>query len=162
MFIEASFTIVKTWKQCVHQRRYGMCIYIYIHTMEYFSAIKNYILPFAVTWMDLERIMGFPCGSAGKESACSVGDLGSIPRLWRSPGEGKDYPLQYSGLEDSKDCRVHEVAKSWTQLSNFQRELCQWNKSDRESQILYIITTFWGIKTNCKWIYSKSEIDSQI
>ena len=40
--------------------------------------------------------MGFPCGSAGKESACNVGDLGSTPGLGRSPGEGKGYPLQYS------------------------------------------------------------------
>ena len=48
-------------------------------------------------------ILGFPGGSAGKESACSVGDLGSIPRLGRSPGEGKGYPLQYSGLENSMD-----------------------------------------------------------
>ena len=47
--------------------------------------------------------MGFPCGSAGKESACTVGDLGSIPELGRSPGEGKGYPLQYSGLENSMD-----------------------------------------------------------
>ena len=52
--------------------------------------------------------MGFPCGSAGKESACS-GDLGSIPRLGRSPGEGKGYPLHYSGLENSMDCIVHGV-----------------------------------------------------
>ena len=51
--------------------------------------------------------LGFPCGSAGKESACSVGDLGSIPGLGRSPGEGKGYPLQYSGLENSMDCMVH-------------------------------------------------------
>ena len=42
----------------------------------------------------------FLCGSAGKESACIVGDLGSIPGLGRSPGEGKGYPLQYSGLEN--------------------------------------------------------------
>ena len=45
--------------------------------------------------------MGFPCGSAGKESACNVGDLGLIPGLGRSPREGKGYPLQYSGLENS-------------------------------------------------------------
>ena len=43
--------------------------------------------------------LGFPCGSAGEESACNAGDLGSIPGLGRSPGEGKGYPLQYSGLE---------------------------------------------------------------
>ena len=41
--------------------------------------------------------VGFPGGSAGKESSCNAGDLGSIPRLGRSPGEGKGYPLQYSG-----------------------------------------------------------------
>ena len=58
--------------------------------------------------------LGFPCGSAGKESACNVGDLGSIPGLGRSPGEGKGYPLQYSGLENSMDCIVCGVAKSWT------------------------------------------------
>ncbi|CAN0429404.1 unnamed protein product [Rangifer tarandus platyrhynchus] len=44
-----------------------------------------------------------PCGSAGKESACSAGDLGLIPGLGRSPGEGKGYPLQYSGLENPMD-----------------------------------------------------------
>ena len=47
--------------------------------------------------------LGFPGGSAGKESACSAGDLGSIPALGRSPGEGKSYPLQYSSLENSMD-----------------------------------------------------------
>ena len=46
---------------------------------------------------------GCPGGSAGKESACSAGDLGSIPGLQRSPGEGKGYPLQYSGLENPMD-----------------------------------------------------------
>ena len=63
--------------------------------------------------------MDFPGGSAGKESACNAGDLGSIPGLGRSPGEEKDYPLQYSGLESSLDCIVHGVAKSRTRLSNF-------------------------------------------
>ena len=47
-------------------------------------------------------------------SACNVGDLGSIPGLGRSPGEGKGYPLQYSGLEKSMDCVVHEITKSQT------------------------------------------------
>ena len=63
--------------------------------------------------------LGFPCGSAGKEFTCNVGDLGSIPGLGRSPGEGKGYPLQYSGLENYMDCIVDGVAKSQTQLSNF-------------------------------------------
>ena len=57
--------------------------------------------------------------SAGKESTCKAGNLGSIPGLGRSPGEGKDYPLQYSGLENSMDCIVHGVSKNWTQLSCF-------------------------------------------
>ena len=47
---------------------------------------------------------GFPCGSAGKESTCNVGDLGSVPGLGRCPGEQKGYPLQYSGPEISMDC----------------------------------------------------------
>ena len=51
--------------------------------------------------------MGFPGGSDGKESACNVGDLGLIPELGRSPGEGKDYSLQYSGLENFTDGIVH-------------------------------------------------------
>ena len=48
--------------------------------------------------------LGFSAGSAGKESGCNVGDLDSIPGLERFPGEGKSYPLQYSGLENSIDC----------------------------------------------------------
>ena len=48
--------------------------------------------------------LGFPDGSAGKESACNEGDLGLIPGLGSSPGGGKGYPLQYSGLENSMDC----------------------------------------------------------
>ena len=69
--------------------------------------------------------LGFSCGSPGKESACNVGDLGSIPGLGRSPGEGKGYPLQYSVLENSMDSIVYGVAKSQTQLSDlhFQRDI---------------------------------------
>ena len=61
----------------------------------------------------------FPCGSAGKESVCNAGDLGSIPGLGRSPGEGSGYPLQYSGLENPMDYTVHGVTKSQTRLSGF-------------------------------------------
>jgi len=60
---------------------------------------------------------GFPCGSAGKQSTCSVGDLALIPGLGRSPGEGKGYPLQYSGLDYSIDCIVHGLARSRTLLN---------------------------------------------
>ena len=70
--------------------------------------------------------LGFPGGSAGKESACNAGDLGSIPGLRRSPGEGNGYLLQcsgyllqYSGLENSMGCKFHGVARSQTRLSNF-------------------------------------------
>ena len=58
------------------------------------------------------QLLGFPCGSVGKESTGNVGELGSIPGLGRSPGEGNGYPLQYSGLENSMDCLVHGAAKS--------------------------------------------------
>ena len=55
--------------------------------------------------------MGFPGSSADEESACNVGDVGSIPDLGRSSGEGNGYPLQYSGLENSMDYTiVHGVA----------------------------------------------------
>ena len=57
---------------------------------------------------------GFPGSSAGKESACNAGDLGSIPGLGRSPGEGNGYPLQYSSLENSMDCIVHGAAELGT------------------------------------------------
>ena len=63
--------------------------------------------------------VGFPGSSAGKESTCNVGDLGSLPGLGRSLGEGNGYLLQYSGLENSMDCIIPEVAKSWTWLSYF-------------------------------------------
>ena len=56
----------------------------------------------------------FICGSAGKESTCKAGDLGSIPGLRRSPAQEKGYPLQYSGLENSMDCIVHGVSNSRT------------------------------------------------
>ena len=66
-----------------------------------------------------QSTMGFPGGSSGKESACNAGDLGSIPMLGRSCGEGNGYALQYSGLENSMICMVCGVAKSRTQLSDF-------------------------------------------
>ena len=74
-------------------------------------------------WSDLAAatpvFLCFPGGSAGKESTCNVGDLGLIPQLGRSPGEGRSYPLQYSGLGNSIDCIVRGVAKSRTWLSDF-------------------------------------------
>ena len=63
--------------------------------------------------------MGFPRGSAGEESARNAGDPGWIPGLERSPGEGKGYLLQYSGLENSMDFIVYGITKSRIQLSDF-------------------------------------------
>ena len=67
--------------------------------------------------------MGFPGSSVGTESACSAGDVGSIPGLGSSPGEGNGNPLQYSCLENSMDrevwrATIHGVGKSWTRLSD--------------------------------------------
>ena len=69
--------------------------------------------------LPIPAFLSFPYGSAGKESARNVRDLGSIPGLGRSPGEGKGYPLQNSGLENSMGCIVHGVAKRRTRLSDF-------------------------------------------
>ena len=64
-------------------------------------------------------IWGFPCGSAGKESTCNAGDMGSICRVGRCLGEGKGYPLQYSGLENSTnyDAWGHKELDKTEQLS---------------------------------------------
>ena len=75
------------------------------------------ITSWQIDWETLETVidfifLGFPCGSAGEESTCNVGDLGSIPGLGRSPGEGKGCPLQHSGLESSMDCTVHVFTES--------------------------------------------------
>ena len=80
-------------------------------------------------YLPLPKSMLPLCGSAGKGYACNAGDLGSIPGLGRSTGEGKGYPLQYSGLENSMDSIVHGVAKSRTQLSDFHFHFPQnsWN-----------------------------------
>ena len=69
-------------------------------------------------------------GSDSKESARSAGDLGLIPGLGRSPGEGKGYPLQFSGLENSMDCIVHEITKSQTRLSDLQFTTLTWQLID--------------------------------
>ena len=76
--------------------------------------------------VNFRRKVSFPDGSAGKGSTCNAGDLGLIPGLGWSPGEGNGYPLQYSGLENSMDCIVHGVAKGQTWLRDslfFRREI---------------------------------------
>ena len=66
----------------------------------------NHSISFRILWVSLWTPQSFPCGSAGKESACNAGDLGSIPASGRSPGEGQGYPFRYSGLENSVGCMV--------------------------------------------------------
>ena len=63
-------------------------------------------------YLEMKDVPAFPGGSDGKESACITGDLGLIPGLGRSPGEGNGYPLQYSCLENPMDCIVYGVAKN--------------------------------------------------
>ena len=96
------------WQQCVQNAREG---------------IRN---------ATLYELLGFPDSSVGKESACNAGDPGSITGSERSPGKGNYYPLQYSGLENSMDCIVHGVPKSWIWLSdfNFHCEPTQYLKVD--------------------------------
>jgi len=88
------------------------------------SSSSSRIRPSHTDWaVAIPRGSGFHRGSDSKESACSARDLGSIPVLGRSPGEGNSSPLQYSCLENPMDrgawlATVHEVAENWTQLSN--------------------------------------------
>ena len=72
--------------------------------------------------------MGFPCGSAGKKTACNAGDMGSIPGLRRSPGEGKGYPLQYSRLENSMYYDDFDLW-CWRRLLRIPWTARRWNQS---------------------------------
>ena len=91
------------------------------------DSLKTWKSSLACVW--LASRTGFPGGSNGKESTCSVGDLGLIPGLYRYPGEGNSYSLQYSDLENSTHRRtwqatVHGVAKSQTWLNDFHFASC--------------------------------------
>ena len=98
-----------------------------LHVAPSFLSVSIVDLPhpclLPLDWQVPTATLGFPAGSAGKESTCHVGDLGSIPGLGRCPGEGKRYPLQYSGLENSMDrgawwAVVHGVSESQIWLTN--------------------------------------------
>ena len=108
-------------KRCSERRRMGEVELAGKRTRTIILQIADDCLPFYHCYS--LKLMGCPDGPAGKESTCSVGDLGSIPGLGKSPGEGKNYPLQYSGLENSMDWIVHGVAKSQTPLSDFNSPL---------------------------------------
>ena len=102
-------------------------IYIYIYTHTHTHTHGGSVgedswvgeIPWRRDRLLTQFFLGFPCDSAGKESTCSVGDLGLIPGLVRSPGEGNGNPLQYSGLENSMEGIVHGVAKGQIQLGDF-------------------------------------------
>ena len=100
-----------------HSHNYIFTTSLFLLSLSHFLALRTMKKLFAITrWL------------SGKEFACQAGDLGSIPGLWRSPGEGNDNPLQYSCLENSMDggtwwATVHGVAKSWTRLSDFTHSL---------------------------------------
>ena len=93
---------------------------------------------------------GFPVVSAGKESNCSVEDMGLIPELGRFPREGNGCPLQYSGLENSMDCIVHGVAKSqtwqWLSLSDRRSRWQSWTARRSNQSILKEISPEYSLE----------------
>ena len=93
--------------------------------------------------------LGFPCGSAGKEFTCNVGDLGSIPGLGRSPGEGKGYPLQYYGLKNSIDL-VEMYLTIWIPYSPWGRKESDMPKWLALSLHSFTLTNIYDIPT-LKW-----------
>ena len=101
----------------------GKLFTLYILTFPDHPTFRNFT-EVSTPWIFLRFLFhpwltSFLDSSVGKESACNAGHLGSIPGLGRSAGEGKGYPLQYSGLENSMDCIVYGVAKNQTRLSDF-------------------------------------------
>ena len=111
-----------------------------------------------IIWASLEASL--PCGSAGKESTCSAGDLGLIPGLGRSPGERKGYPLQYSGLENSMNSIVHGIAKSRTWLSDFQFQgICPVVELLGCMVVLFLVFSFFFFKESpyCSLLFDKNE-----
>ena len=102
--------------------------------------------------------LGLPCDSARKQSTCKAGDLGSIPGLGRSPGEGKGYPLQYSGLENSMDCIVHGVERVGHDWATF-RYSRRWGPAQVRSQLFshhHLLPSFlYFYFKNCGIFYSR-------
>ena len=101
---------------------YILSIVLFRNTLPYFLKTFDHDL-------EQKRKKDFPCGSTGKESACNMGDLDLIPRLGRSPREGKGYPLHYSVLENSMDCVACGVVKSRTWLSDFHFHFSLYSKN---------------------------------
>ena len=106
--------------------------------------------------------MGFPSSSDGKESACDVADLGSIPGFGRAPGEGKSYLLQYSGLENSMDCIIHSLFKIFSTVSGAGEQLSKF--LHLKAPVLHVSGTLGGpdysrcytasLSLAVKWLYA--------
>ena len=127
-----------------------MIFYVPVISLNYLHFVSNQCMlcqqkiTTCIIYIENKEIMyslilskSFPCGSAGKESACNVGVLGSVPGFGRSPGEEKGYPLQYFHLENSMECIVDGVTNSWTWLSNFQFHLIVSNIISKNSDSLW-------------------------
>ena len=120
LFLSEAFSIGSWWRACLITRAASHCL-------------PPVLVPSIASTLPA---LGFPGGSAGKESACNAGDLGLIPELGRSPGEEKGYPLQYSDLENSMDSTVHEVTESQTRLSNFHFHFSNISPDRTQTQVL--------------------------
>ena len=115
------------WKIFVHAELNSSACWCCSHNIQWLKPMRSFLPPkpsypdYLVIITELE-LWSFPCGSAGKKSACHVGGLGLIPGLGRFLGEGKGYPLQYSGLENSMDWTVHwKACQTWLSDFHFHR-----------------------------------------
>ena len=116
------FLLLLRCMSCVHILE-NMCFSVMSFANSFSHSIDCLFCFFFFLWFSL-LYKGFPWWLSGKESACNVGDLGSIPGLERSPGEGHGNPLRYSYLENSMDreawqATVHGVTKNQERLSDW-------------------------------------------
>ena len=126
----------------------GQATHSSIHGLPYGSSGKGSTFQFGrpgfdpwvekIPWRRAWQTIPVFLGSAGKESACNAGDLGSIPGLRRFPGAGKGYRVWYSSLGNSMDCIIYEVTKSWTRLSNFHFHIPQKGALEGRNSIQFI------------------------
>ena len=106
----------------------------------FFSFDKNYLYVFQLPANQLSQYLVLMTADISLSAAFKSG---SIPGLGRSCGEGKGYPLQYSGLENSMDCIVHGVAKSWTQLSDFHFSLSAFKSASLVARMVKNLPAIW-------------------
>ena len=119
---EINEDITSRW--CSRQELSSSSLRVWSHLSEWMNLVQlDFIMLILCLLQGVLEKSSLPWGSAGKESICNVGELGSILRWGRSPGGRNGNPLQYSGLENPMDrgtwwATVHGIAKSWTQLSD--------------------------------------------